>query len=106
MTAPERIWATGTHTHSGSWNDVEQPKALALTQVEYIRADLIPAALAVPEVRAQTVGEAALEHMLDRRGISGVLEQIRDEDPEIWKEICEETGRAALAALRGEGGNG
>lgn len=41
--------------------------------------------------------------MLDRRGISGVLEQIRDEDPEIWKEICEETGRAAIAALRGEG---
>lgn len=57
-------------------------------------------ALAVPEIAA--LGEAALDHMLDRRGIKHLLSQIKEEDPEVWCEICEETGRAALRAI-GEG---
>lgn len=45
------------------------------------------------------VGEAALEHMLDRKGIKHLLSQIKEEDPEVWREICEETGRAAIRAI-------
>ena len=47
----------------------------------------------------ERVGNAALEHMFDRKGLRHALEPIRDEDPEVWADIVEETGRAALSAL-------
>lgn len=57
------------------------------------RAERLEAAL------PHCVGEAALEHMLDRKGIKHLLSQIKEEDPEVWREICEETGRAAIRAI-------
>jgi hypothetical protein len=66
-------------------------------------ADAPPAVRVIPLV----IGEAALENLLDRRGLREPLEDIKYGDPNIWREICDDTGRAALAALQpqAEGGD-
>ena len=51
----------------------------------------------------EAAGIAALEGLQDRKDIKSVLQDIRYTDEELWQEIVEETGRAAvLAALRHE----
>lgn len=45
------------------------------------------------------VGESALEGLLGRKGVGNELESYKYDDPEIWDEIVEETGRAALRAM-------
>lgn len=48
----------------------------------------------------ENVGLAALNGLLDRRGIKSELEAVRDDDPELWTEIVRESGRAAIEAMR------
>lgn len=50
----------------------------------------------------ERVGLAALKGLLDRRGIKHELGACKSEDPEIWQEIVEETGRAAIEAMRAD----
>ena len=47
----------------------------------------------------ERTGLAAIDHMLDRRGLRQTLESIRAEDEDLWKEIVEATGVAALLSL-------
>ena len=47
----------------------------------------------------ERTGLAAIEHMLDRRGLRQTLESIQAEDEDLWKEIVEATGVAALLSL-------
>ena len=56
-------------------------------------------ASATPAQDVVGIGEAALENLLDRRGLREPLSAIKFEDPEVWREICEATGAAALARM-------
>ena len=58
MTAPDRIWIDAW---GGNWS----PRAGGTQEIEYIRADLIPAALAVPEVRALVEAATALHRDME-----------------------------------------
>lgn len=44
------------------------------------------------------VGLAALNGLLYRKGIKHELESVQYDDEELWAEIVEETGKAAIAA--------
>lgn len=83
MTAPDRIWIDAW---GGNWS----PRAGGTQEIEYIRADLIPAALAVPEVQALV---EAVRGLLTWDHESGRPIPIRHSYPLL----------RALAALRGEG---
>ena len=48
----------------------------------------------------ERVGTAALSGLLDRNGIKYELGDCKSEDSEMWREIVEETGRAAIEAMR------
>jgi hypothetical protein len=49
--------------------------------------------------KIEEVGTKALDHMLNRSGVGDMLSEIRDSDPETWREIVTDTARAAIAAL-------
>lgn len=72
---------------------------LAIRIEREARASMRANAVSVPN--ALKIGESALENMLDRRGLREPLEEIKFGDPNIWREICEETGRAAIRAMKG-----
>lgn len=91
MTAPERIWASyrkhPSQLYAYPWRSYERSD-----ETEYIRADLIPAALAVPEVRALVeAAKSGLRFIENTEGELGIVLG------------CGDALRAALAALRGEG---
>jgi len=51
---------------------------------------------------AAKIGTAAIENLLDRRGIRQALSPIKYNDPEIWEEIVRVTGEAAIEAMQPE----
>lgn len=89
MTAPDRIWIDAW---GGNWS----PRAGGTQEIEYIRADLIPAALAVPDV--------ALPDNFDRLVADGVAEAMKamlkfPQPNYVISKIAEEAGEVVKAAI-------
>lgn len=55
--------------------------------------------MTMPEEKIIEIGDAALAGLLDRKGVKNVLQDIKYNDPDIWREICLEAGSSALDAL-------
>lgn len=108
MTAPDRIWIDAW---GGNWS----PRAGGTQEIEYIRADLIPAALAVPEVAALVEAATVLHRSMElffeadeaadeaeREGRQKEAARLRNMATGRWQSIPGSLD-ALAAALRGEG---